>query len=153
MTFDPFSMQKQMFDQMEKSLGEYLEKVMREPDFMKVMSRNMSSALDVQSLVKDQVGKVLKSYHIPTEDSLESLYQSVHNMETRVLDLEELVEDLQDQVSDLEGQLAKAKKESSKVTRGTSAKISKDTSPKAESAQLAPAKKKAASKSKSSKKD
>lgn len=145
MTFDPFSMQKQMFDQMEKSLGEYLEKVMREPDFMKVMSRNMSSALDVQSLVKDQVGKVLKSYHIPTEDSLESLYQSVHNMETRVLDLEELVEDLQDKVVDLEGQLAKAKKESSKA--------SKEASPKAESAQLAPAKKKAASKSKSSKKD
>ncbi|MCO4783224.1 MAG: hypothetical protein KC646_12940 [Candidatus Cloacimonetes bacterium] len=96
MNFDPFSMQKKMFDEWEKSTAEYVDKVMRDPSFMKTISQNMGSTLDMQDAIKEQTNKVLKSMNVPTEDSLDGLYKTVHNLETRMLDFEEKIDDLSD---------------------------------------------------------
>lgn len=96
MNFDPFSMQKKMFDEWEKSTAEYVDKVMRDPSFMKTISQNMGTTLDMQDAIKQQTNKVLESMNVPTEDSLDGLYKTVHNLETRMLDFEEKIDDLSD---------------------------------------------------------
>lgn len=99
MEFNPFEMPKAMFAEFEKGLGAYLEKTMRDPAFMKLVSKNMVASLDVQALVKKNMAQVLETMDVPTNATLAGLYQTVHNLETRLLDLEEKVEDLEAQAA------------------------------------------------------
>lgn len=101
MTFNPFDMQKTMFAEFEKGLGQYLEKTMRDPAFMKVVSQSMAAQLDVRGQVKEQLESILKGLDVPTQSTLEGLYQTVHNLETRLLDLEETVEEQADLIESL----------------------------------------------------
>jgi hypothetical protein len=78
----------------EKNLGEFLAKTMRDPTYMQLVAKNMESSLDVRGAVKAQIERAMKAFNIPTEESMGGLYQTVHNLETRLLDLEEKVDDL-----------------------------------------------------------
>lgn len=98
MAFNPFEFQRQMFVEFEKSMGEYLQKTMRDPEFMKLMARGMDGALDYRGVMKTQIEATLKTLQLPTEESQEKLYGTIHGMETRLLDLEEEVQDLRDTV-------------------------------------------------------
>lgn len=94
MAFNPFDFQRQMFMEFEKTMGEYLQKTMRDPEFMKLMAKGMDGALDYRGAMKTQIEATLKTLQLPTEASQEKLYQTLHGMETRVLDLEEEVQGL-----------------------------------------------------------
>lgn len=94
MNFNPFDMQKKMYEAWEKNFSGYLDKFMREPAFMKAMAKNMETTMDIHQMVKKQVRMVLKGLSIPTEESLSGLYKTVHNVETRLLDLEEKFDEL-----------------------------------------------------------
>ena len=98
MAFNPFDFQKQMFVEFEKTMGEYLQKTMRDPEFMKLMARGMEGAMDYRSALKSQVEATLKTLNVPTEESQEKLFQTLHGMETRILDLEEEVQELRQSV-------------------------------------------------------
>lgn len=98
MAFNPFEFQRQMFVEFEKSMGEYLQKTMRDPEFMKLMARGMDGALDYRGVMKTQIEATLKTLQLPTEESQEKLYATIHGMETRLLNLEEEVQDLRDTV-------------------------------------------------------
>ena len=99
MSFNPFDMQKQMFAEFEKNLGEYVQKTMREPVFMKLVAKNMATNLDVRTVVKKQLEKMLQSLDVPTQESMANLYRTVHDLETRMLDLEEKIEDLEEELA------------------------------------------------------
>ncbi len=101
MSFNPFDMQKQMFAEFEKNLGEYVQKTMREPVFMKLVAKSMATNLDMRSVVKKQLEKMLRSLDVPTQENMANLYRTVHNLETRMLDLEEKVEDLTEELAAL----------------------------------------------------
>ena len=116
MSFNPFDIQKQVFGDFEKNIGEYLQKTMREPAFMKIVAQNMSASLDVRGLIKEQLEKVLKGLDIPTNTTMEGLYKTVHDLETRLLDLEEQVEDLSD---DLKKAVKRAEKAEAKAHKGS----------------------------------
>ena len=124
MTFNPFDVQKQMFAEFEKNLGEYLQKTMRDPTFMKMVAKNMSTNLDMRSVVKKQLDSMLQTLDVPTQESMANLYRTVHNLETRMLDLEEEVEELSDE-------LKKVKK--TKTTPSSAAKKSSASSSKSKS--------------------
>ena len=94
MAFNPFEFQRQMFTEFEKSMAEYLQKTMRDPEFMKLVAQGMQGALDYRGTMKVQIEQVLKTLQLPTEASQEKLYGTLHDMESRVLDLEEQVLDL-----------------------------------------------------------
>lgn len=96
---NPFEMQKKMYEEWEKNLGKYLESTMRQPEFMKLVGRNLEATLDLQGAVKGHLQKALKTLAIPTEAELEGLYRTVNQLETKVLDLEEALEDLRDQAA------------------------------------------------------
>jgi hypothetical protein len=87
-------MNKKLFEEWEKNLGRYLEETMRQPEFMKLVGKNLESTLDLQTAVKTQVRKTLRSLSIPTDAELSSLYETVNNLESRLLDMEESLEDL-----------------------------------------------------------
>ncbi|MDP7423554.1 MAG: hypothetical protein QGH40_16905 [bacterium] len=94
MNFNPFDMSRQMMKEFEQGFSEYMEKTMRDPYFMKMVAKNMNASLDYQSMLKKHIATVLKTLGMPDEDSMSSLYQTVHNLETRLLDMEEQFEDL-----------------------------------------------------------
>ncbi len=96
---NPFEMQKKMYEEWEKNLGKYLESTMRQPEFMKLVGRNLEATLDLQGAVKGHLQKALKTLAIPTEAELEGLYRTVNQLETKVLDLEEALEDLRDRAA------------------------------------------------------
>ena len=93
MNYNPLDMYKQTMAEFEKGLGDYLQKTMREPAFMQLVARNMEGSLDLRGIVRAQIEKAAKSLSIPTEDSMTGLYQTVHNLETRLLDLEEKLDE------------------------------------------------------------
>ncbi|MBI4871561.1 MAG: hypothetical protein HY814_08335 [Candidatus Riflebacteria bacterium] len=93
MNYNPLEMYKQTMAEFEKGLGDYLQKTMREPAFMQLVARNMEGSLDLRGIVRAQIEKAAKSLSIPTEDSMTGLYQTVHNLETRLLDLEEKLDE------------------------------------------------------------
>lgn len=95
MDFNPFDLQRQMLAEYEKAMGELLEKTMRDPAFMRLVAQSMGSALDMQALTRTQIEAVLESLQLPTPEMVEKLYDTIHRLESRVLDLEEQVEDLQ----------------------------------------------------------
>lgn len=113
-----------MFAEFEKNLGEYLQKTMRDPTFMKMVAKNMSTNLDMRSVVKKQLDSMLQTLDVPTQESMANLYRTVHNLETRMLDLEEEVEELSDE-------LKKVKK--TKTTPSSAAKKSSASSSKSKS--------------------
>ena len=78
-----------MMKQMEKSVSEALEKMMREPSFMQILSKNMGSFLDMQGLVKEQVDVVLKTYSVPTRDELDQIHSRLNRIESLLLDMDE----------------------------------------------------------------
>ncbi len=94
MEFNPFDFQRQMFADYEKNASELLAKTMREPAFMRLVAQSMGSALDLHALTRSQVEAALKALDLPTQETVEALYQTVHRLESRVLDLEEQIEDL-----------------------------------------------------------
>ncbi len=97
MTINPFEMQKAMINEWEKNMGEYLDKVLRDPGYLKLVSESMNQMLDFQGMIRSNTQKSLQMLSIPTEDSMKGLYQTVHNLEMRMLDLEEKIADLQKQ--------------------------------------------------------
>ncbi len=109
MSFNPFDMQRQMMKEFEQGFSEYMEKTMRDPFFMKMVAQNMNTSMDFQGMIKKQIATVLKTLGMPDEDSMARLYQTVHNLETRLLDMEEQFEDLVEIVGRLAaGQVAVA---------------------------------------------
>ena len=94
MDFNPFDMSRQMMKEFEQGFSEYMEKTMRNPYFMKMVAKNMNASLDFQSMLKKHIATVLKTLGMPDEDSMSRLYQTVHNLETRLLDMEEQFDDL-----------------------------------------------------------
>lgn len=94
MDFNPFDLQRQMLAEYEKAMGELLEKTMRDPAFMRLVAQSMGSALDMQALTRTQIEAALESLQLPTPEMVEKLYDTIHRLESRVLDLEEQVEDL-----------------------------------------------------------
>lgn len=95
MSFDPFEYQKKMVQEWEKNLAKYMDKTMRDPGFMQLMSRNLGTSLDVQKVVKDQMQKGLAGLSIPTSEDLKKIYTVLNRMETLLLDLEERVQDIE----------------------------------------------------------
>lgn len=91
---NPFEIQKKMFEEWERNLASYLEKTMRQPEFMQLVGRNLEMATTLQGAVKGHVQKALKALSVPTEEELTGLYRTVNDLETRMLDLEEQLEDL-----------------------------------------------------------
>ena len=149
MSFNPFDMQKQMFAEFEKNLGEYVQKTMREPTFMKLVAKNMATNLDVRTVVKKQLEKMLHSLDVPTQESMANLYRTVHDLETRMLDLEEKIEDLEDELAVLKKKKPAAVKEAKPKAVAKKAPAKKAPAKKAKakkSAKKAPAKKTAAKK-------
>ena len=67
---NPFEMQKQMFQEWEKNLGKYLEATMRQPEFMKIVGKNLEATMDFQGAVKKQLQKALRAGGIPTDAQL-----------------------------------------------------------------------------------
>lgn len=90
---NPFEIQRQMLVEFEKSMGEAMTKTMREPGFMQLVAQNMGSTLDFRALLKTQVESTLKSLDLLTPKDAEVLYQTVHALETKVLDLEEQLQE------------------------------------------------------------
>ena len=95
MSFDPFEYQKKMVQEWEKNLAKYMDKTMRDPGFMQLMSRNLGTSLDVQKMVKDQMQKGLAGLSIPTSEDLKKIYTVLNRVESLLLDLEERVQDLE----------------------------------------------------------
>jgi outer membrane biosynthesis protein TonB len=83
---------------------------MREPAFMQLVARQMEGSLDLRGLVRSQFEKAAKSLNIPTEDSMSGLYQTVHNLETRLLDLEEKLDEFFEIIGSLKPGPAPAEK-------------------------------------------
>jgi len=94
MAFDPFEMQKKMMSEWEKNLGKYIEKTMRQPEFMKLVAANMSSTLDLQAAIKKQTQSLLKNLSLATEDDLARLFETMNAVESRVLDIEERLDSM-----------------------------------------------------------
>lgn len=95
MSFDPFEYQKKMVQEWEKNLAKYMDKTMRDPGFMQLVSRNMGASLDVQKMVKDQMQKGMASLSIPTSEDLKKIYTTLNRVESLLLDLEERMSDLE----------------------------------------------------------
>jgi uncharacterized protein YukE len=102
MAFNPFDVQKQMMQEFEKNLAQYLDKTMRDPEFMKLVARAMEANLDMRGLLKQNLAPALKALDVPTGDSLAEFFRTVHDLESRLLDLEEVVEDLGDRLKKAE---------------------------------------------------
>ncbi|MBW7876609.1 MAG: hypothetical protein H3C47_11545 [Candidatus Cloacimonetes bacterium] len=98
MNFDPFSMHKNMTQQWEKMMGEYLSQQVRDPAFMQVLSQNMQQMLDMEQLIQKQLQPILTKLNLPTKESLEKLYESLHTLESKNLDLEEEVMSLKQEL-------------------------------------------------------
>lgn len=96
---NPIEFQKKMFEEWEKSLGKYLEDTMRQPEFMKMVGKNLSTSMDFQGALKKNLQKWLKTWDVPTHDELAGLYKTVNSLESRVLDLEDINEDLREELA------------------------------------------------------
>lgn len=94
MDFNPFELQRKMLGEYEKAMGEFLQTMMRDPAFMRLVAQGMGSALDFQAVTKGQIAGALEAMQLPTPEAVEKLYDTVHRLETRVLDLEEEIADL-----------------------------------------------------------
>ncbi len=125
MNFDPFSMHKNMTQQWEKMMGEYLSQQVRDPAFMQILSQNMQQMLDMEQLIQKQIQPILNKLNLPTKECMQKLYESLHTLETRNLDLEEEVMGLRGELSDLKAQFS-APKKVSKPKTSTTKKIKKD---------------------------
>jgi hypothetical protein len=94
MAFDPFELNKKLFEQWEKTVGEFLEKRMRDPAFMDVMGKSMALSLDVKRALDARMTDWLKSMSVPTKDDLEGLWRKLNELETRLVDLEHKVDEI-----------------------------------------------------------
>ncbi len=94
MDFNAFNPGKQMFEYWEKHLGEYLEKMVRDPAFMRMISKNMSHNLDMEAMVQNHLQSVMKKLNLPDRDSLTQTQAMLHELENKVLDMEEVLPQL-----------------------------------------------------------
>ncbi len=88
---NPFEIQRQLFTEFEKSFGDYFQKMMRDPAFMQLVAQNMNGAMDLRAMTKAQVESTLEMLQLPSSETIEKLYETIHQLESKVLDLEERV--------------------------------------------------------------
>ncbi len=114
---NPFEIQRQMFTEFEKSFGDYFQKMMREPAFMQLVAQNMNGAMDLRALTKAQVESTLEMLQLPSSEAIEKLYQTIHQLESKVLDLEEQVESVSAELRTMKAETQPGKTSGSEAAR------------------------------------
>ncbi len=89
----PIELQKKMYDNFEKNMGKAIEKTLRDETYLKLVSQWWQLGFNWLDLTRKCAKPMLDSVDVPTNSSLDKLYQSVHSMEMRLLDLEEKVDE------------------------------------------------------------
>ncbi len=93
---NPFETQKKLFDAWEKNLATSMDRMMRKPEYMSLVSQQLGSTLKLRGMLREPVDATLKSLGLPNQDELQNLYKTVNDLESRMLDLEERLEDSED---------------------------------------------------------
>ena len=89
MNFDPFEFNKKMFSEWEKKLAEFMEQRMRDPDFMSIVGKGISTSMDAKSAIDKRMEEWFQTLNLPTKHDLEKVWVTINNLETRVIDIED----------------------------------------------------------------
>jgi BMFP domain-containing protein YqiC len=93
--FDPFDINRKLFSEWEKKLAEFMDKRMRDPDFMSLVGKGISTSMDAKSAFDARMDEWFKSLNLPTRHDLERVWTTLNNLETRVIDIEDRLEALE----------------------------------------------------------
>lgn len=96
MNFDPFDINRKLFSEWEKKLAEFMDKRMRDPDFMSLVGRGISSSMDAKSAFDARMEEWFRSLNLPTKQDLEKIWSTLNNLETRVIDIEDRLSALEE---------------------------------------------------------
>lgn len=91
MVFDPFEINRKLFSEWEKKLAEFMDKRMRDPDFMKIVGQGMAATMDAKSAIDARLDEWFRTLSLPTKNDIEKLWVTVNAIETRLIDLEDRV--------------------------------------------------------------
>jgi BMFP domain-containing protein YqiC len=91
MVFDPFEINRKLFSEWEKKLAEFMDKRMRDPDFMKVVGQGITATMDAKSHIDARLEEWFRTLNLPTKDDMEKVWTTVNALETRLIDLEDRV--------------------------------------------------------------
>ena len=100
MNFDPLDFNRKLFSEWEKKLAEFLDKRMRDPDFMSVVGKGIATTMDAKSAFDQRMEEWLKTLQLPTKTDLEKIWVTLNALETRVIDMEDRIEALEDRLGD-----------------------------------------------------
>lgn len=95
MNFDPFDINRKLFSEWEKKLAEFMDKRMRDPDFMSLVGKGISTSMDAKSAFDARMDEWFKSLNLPTRHDLEKVWTTLNMLETRVIDIEDRLDALE----------------------------------------------------------
>lgn len=88
-----FDMQKQMMGEFEKNMTTWFDGILRDPTWLKLMSSQVTASLDFQEQVRKAMEPGFRASGILTETSQSGLYETLANLQRRVMDLEARLEE------------------------------------------------------------
>ena len=95
MNFDPFDINRKLFSEWEKKLAEFMDKRMRDPDFMNLVGKGISTSMDAKSAFDQRMEEWFKTLNLPTKHDLEKVWTTLNTLETRVIDIEDRLDALE----------------------------------------------------------
>lgn len=96
MNFDPFEINRKMFSEWEKKLAEFMDQRMRDPDFMNLVGKGISTSMDAKSAFDKRMEEWFRTLNLPTRHDLEKVWTTLNNLETRVIDIEDRLSALEE---------------------------------------------------------
>lgn len=91
---DPFELVRRTTDLVEKAVGDFLERRMRDPEAMKLMGQATSLGLDMKRQMLGVLEHVHRAVDLPTRRDVEALSASINSIESRLIDIEDRLDDL-----------------------------------------------------------
>jgi hypothetical protein len=99
MNFDPLDFNRKLFSEWEKKLAEFLDKRMRDPDFMNIVGKGMGATMDAKSQFDQRMEEWFRKLQLPTKTDLERIWVTLNMIETRVIDIEDRVSAIEEKLA------------------------------------------------------
>lgn len=103
--------------QWEKLVKDWFDELMKNPDFIKNMSKSMEGALTSKTIIDGIKDNIAKSMSVPTASSIAKLSQYIVRQEAKINDLEDLIYDQKKELSEIRNLLLKSLAEKEPVKK------------------------------------
>ena len=105
--------------QWEKLVKDWFDELMKNPDFLKNMSKSMEGALTSKTMLDEVKENIAKSMSVPTASSIAKLSSYIIRQEAKINDIEDLLYEQKEEIRELKEILLNSFNQKEKIKNST----------------------------------